>query len=329
MIPRHRVVAALGLIALASSGLSFAQSPTNVPRVAFLMSETLSAQADTIDAVRAGLRDHGYVDGKNIAIELRSADGNYDRLPDLAADLTRRKVDVIVAFGAKAVSAAMRATATIPIVDPAMGGGDPVGLGLSNSLARPGKNVTGIVQFSTEAGAKRVEFLKQALPGIVRVAALVNPVNMSTPTQVEAMRAMARALKLDLQPVEVRTAKELREAIAAAAERRVEGIIVATDTLFRANLVEIASLAAKYRLPSVGPKEFATMGGLIGYSTDRTEQYRRTGYFVDKILKGAKPDDLPIERIAKLELVINLRTAHALGIAIPQSILVRADEVIR
>jgi putative ABC transport system substrate-binding protein len=325
---RRQFVLALGAVAIAVPIVSFAQQPqTKVPRVAFLMSETVSAQADTIDAVRAGLRDHGYVEGKNIAIELRSADGDYDRLPGLAAELARLKIDVIVAFGTKAVMAAVGATSTLPIVDPSMG--DPVALGLSSGFARPGKNVTGIVPFTAEIGAKRVELLNQLLPRISRVAALFNPLNVSTPTQIEAMRTTANALKIELQAVEVRTLKEIRESISSAAERRVEGIIIATDTLFRANLVEIANLTAKHRLPSAGPREYAAAGGLIGYSTDRAEQYRHSAYFVDRILKGAKPDDLPIERVTKLQLVINAKTAHALGIAIPQSLLLRADEVIQ
>jgi putative tryptophan/tyrosine transport system substrate-binding protein len=277
--------------------------------------------------IARGLREHGYVEGKNIAIEFRSADGDYDRLPGLAVELASLKVDVIVAFGTKAVSAAQRATTTIPIVDPSMG--DPVALGLSSSLARPGGNITGIVQFSPEAAAKRVEFLKEALPRITRVAVLINPANTGTPPQLQAMRATANALKLELQSVEVRTSRDLRESIAATAKRRVEGIVVSTDTLFRANLVEIADLTAKHRLPSIGPKEFAAAGGLIGYGADVAEMYRHAAYFVDRILKGAKPGDLPIERVTKLELVINLKTANALSITIPQSLLVRADDVIR
>jgi putative ABC transport system substrate-binding protein len=324
---RREFVLALGAAAIGTPIVLLAQQQRLIPRVGFLMSETLSAQADAIDAVRAGLDDHGYVDGRNILIELRAADGDYDRLPKLAAELVRLNVDVIVAFGTKAVSAAVRATATIPIVDPSMG--DPVALGLSSGLARPGKNVTGIVQFSAEIGAKRVEFLKQALPRIARIAVLVNPVNASTPTQVKAMRTAANALNLDMQVFEVRSAKEIRESIAVAAERHAEGIIITTDTLFRPNFVEIANLAARYRLLSAGPSDFPAAGGLIGYSADRAGQYRHSAYFVDRILKGAKPDDLPIERVTKLQLVINAKTAQALGIAIPQSLLLRADDVIQ
>ena len=291
------------------------------------MSETLSAQASRMDALRAGLRERGYVEGKNIAIELRSADGNYDRLPQLAAELASLNVDVVVAFGAKAVSAAQRATTTLPIVDPSMG--DPVALGLSSSLARPGGNIIGSVTFNPEASAKGLEFLKEAVPRILRVALLINPANAESPLQQQVIRATANALKLELQALEVRNAKELGATFATMAQGRVEAIVVATDTLFRVNNSEIADLAAKQGLPSSGSREFAAAGGLIGYGTDPLVLYRRAAYFVDRILKGAKPDELPIERATKLELVINLKTAKALGITIPQSLLVRADDVIR
>jgi putative ABC transport system substrate-binding protein len=316
-------------VAIAVPIVSFAQQPeTKIPLVAFLMSETVSAQADTIEAVRAGLRDHGYIDGKNVKIELRSAEGNYDRLPGLAAELTRLNVDVIVAFGSKAVSAAVRSTTTIPIVDTSIGG-DLAALGLGDSLARPGKNVTGVAVLSQETGAKRIEFLKEALPQIALVTVLVNPLNASTPGQVQAMRATAASSKVDLDVAEVRSPQELREAIMAAARRTRGGLVVSTDTLFRANLIEIASLAAKHALPAIGPKEFAAVGGLMGYSPDRMEVYRRAAYFVDRILKGAKPNELPIERVTRVELVINAKTAKTLGITIPQSLLLRADDVIQ
>jgi putative ABC transport system substrate-binding protein len=328
VIARRHFVVALGLTPLALSRVCVAQQAAKVPRVGFLMSETVSAQADTIEAVRAGLRDHGYIDGKNIAIELRSAEGHYDRLPGLAAELTRLNVDVIVAFGSKAVSAAVRATTTIPIVDTSIGG-DLGALGLGNSLARPGKNVTGVAVLSQETGAKRVEFLKEALPQISLITVLVNPLNASTPGQVQAIRATAASAKVELEVAEVRTPQELREAIMAAARRARAGLVVSTDTLLRVNLVEIATLAANHALPAIGPKEFAAVGGLMGYSPDRIEVYRRAAYFVDRILKGAKPYELPIERVTRVELVINAKTAKALGITIPQSLLLRADEVIQ
>ena len=326
MIDRRQFVLALGVSALAAPLVSLAQQP-KVPRVGFLISETLSGQASRVDALRAGLRDRGYVEGKNIAIEIRAADGNYDRLPELAVELTRIKVDVIVAFGTKAVLAAMRASTTIPIVDPVMS--DPVALGLSNSLARPGGNITGSAQFGPEAYGKRLEFLKEAVPRVTRVGALINPANMASAMQVQAMRAAANALKLELQALEVRTAKEFGDTFAAMAQGRIEAIMVATDTLFRANYIELADLARKRKLPSTGTKEFAVAGGLIGYGADDAEMYRHAAYFVDRIIKGAKPVDLPIEQPTKLELVINLKTAKALGLTIPQSMLLRADEVIQ
>ena len=326
MIDRRQFVLAVVVTALVAAPVSLAQQ-RKVPRVGILISETVSGQASRVDAFRAGLHDHGYIEGKNIAIEIRSADGTYDRLPELAVELTRLKVDVIVAVGTKAVLAAMRATTTIPIVDPVMS--DPVALGVSNSLARPGGNVTGSAGFGPEAYAKRLQFLKEAVPRITRVGVLVNPANTASAMQVQAMRTAASALKLQLQILELRAASEFESAFAAMARGRIEGIMVATDTLFRANYNEIADLAGKQKLPSTGTKEFAAAGGLIGYGVDDAAMYRHAAYFVDRILKGAKPDELPIEQATKLQLVLNLKTAEALGIAIPQSLLVRADDVIR
>ena len=291
------------------------------------MSETLSAQTSRMDALRAGLRDRGYVEGKNIAVEIRTADGNYERLPELAAELVSLKVDVIVAFGTKAVSAAKRATTTIPIVDPVMA--DPVALGISSSLAHPGGNITGIAQFGPEAASKRVEFLREAVPRVTRVAVLSNPANPSSAVDFNAIRDAANVLKLELQLLEARSQAEFRQAFSAMAQRRIEAIVVLTDTLFRSNAVEISDLAIKQRLPLAGPKEFAAAGGLIGYGYDPVELYRHAAYFVDRLLKGAKPGDLPIEQATKFDLVINLKTAKALGIKVPQSLLVRANDVIR
>ncbi len=327
MIARRPFVFALGASAFAAPLGLFPQQSAKVPRVGFLMSETLSAQASRIEALRTGLRDRGYVEGKNITIELRFADGNYDRLPELAAELVSLKIDVIVAFGTKAVSAAKRATTTIPIVDPVMT--DPVALGLSSSLAHPGGNITGIAQFGPEAASKRVEFLKEAVPRATRVAVLSNPANPSSAVDFNAIRDAASVLKLELQLLEAQSQGEFRQAFSAMAQRRTEAIVVLTDTLFRSNAVEISDLALKQRLPLAGPKEFAAAGGLIGYGYDPVELYRHAAYFVDRILKGAKPGDLPIEQAARFYLVINLKTAKALGITIPQSLLVRANDVIR
>ena len=325
---RRQLLVLLGAATLAVHRPLFAQSQQRaVPKIGFLISETLAGQAGRIAALRAGLRELGYIEGKNIAIATRSADGNYDRLPGLAAELADLKVELIVAFGSKAVSAAKLATTTIPIVDPVMG--DPVAFGLSGSLARPTGNITGSSQFGPEAAAKRVQFLKEAVPSIKRVAVLINPANTSSAMQVEAIRVAANALKLELHVVEVRNAKEFGEIFSAMAQEHIDSIVVATDTLFRANAIEVANLVAKQRLPSIGAKEFAVAGGLIGFGADDADLYRHAAYFVDKILKGAKPGDLPIELPTKFQLVINLKTAKALGLEIPQSLLLRADEVVR
>ncbi len=327
MISRRELLIALGACALAAPLAPFAQQQGKVPRIGFLIAETLSGQASRIEALRAGLRDLGYVEGRNIAIELRPADGDYDRLPGLAAELVRLKVDVLVAFGIKALVAAKGATTTIPIVIPATSS-DPVAMGLISSLARPGGNVTGSTSFGPEIMAKRLEVLKDVMPRITRVAVLVNPANSSFGPTFQQMDITAKSLKLLLQPFEVRTPGEFGSAFAAMAKGRVDAIVVQDDTMFGVNAKAIVGHVAKKRLLSVGSNGFAEAGGLIGYGGTDTEMYRRGAYFVDRILKGAKPGDLPIERATRFKLVLNLKTAKALGIRIPQSILVRADKVI-
>jgi len=325
---RRRIVLALLAGALAAPLASFAQQPQGtVPRIGFLISETLSSQARRVEALRSGLRDLGYVEGKSIAIEVRSADGRYDRLPELAAELTRLKVDVLVAFGIKAVVAAKHATTTIPIVVPATAS-DLVAMGLISSLARPGGNITGSAMFGPETAAKQVELFKEAVPRITRVAVLLNPANAARGVILQSMRATANSLKLELQPFEVRTPKEFGRTFSAMIRGRVDALAVSQDTLFGSNASEIADGAARQRLPSTGNKEFAEAGGLIGYGANNAELYRRGAYFVDRILKGTKPADLPVEGPTRFELVVNMKTAKALGIKIPQSILIRADKVI-
>ena len=305
----------------------FAQQPqAKVPRVAFLISETIPGTSSRIEAMRAGLRDHGYVEDKNVVVEIWAADGDYERLADLAAAAVRNKVDVMVAFGTKAVSAAKRATTTIPIVDPVMG--DPVAYGLASSLARPEGNVTGLAAFGDVLHVKRVELLKELVPRIVRLAFILNPANPSAAVAGERVRAAATRLSLDFKPFEVRDPKDLDKVFSAIAKAGADSIVVSSDTLFRSHAKEVAALAAKYRLPSVGTNEYAEAGGLIGYGVNDAQLFRRGAYFVDKILKGAKPGDLPIERPTRFELVLNKKTARALSIKIPESILIRADREI-
>ena len=327
MIARRRLILAMGASVLAIPLRSFGQPQRRIPRIGFLVPETPANEATRMDALRAGLREHGYSEGKNVEIVVKSANGSYDRLPALALELVSLKVDLIVAFGTKAVSAAVLATSTIPIVDPVMG--DPVALGLTDSLARPGKNVTGLVQFSPEAGGKRLEFLKEAVPRVTRVALLINPANLGSARLLELMGDTASALRVELRILEVRDGGELGKVFETIAQDRLEAIAVSTDTLLRANATEIADRAIKQKVPSTGASEFAAAGGLIGYGPDPLSLYRRAAYFVDKILKGAKPDGLPIERATKFDLVINLRTARMLGLKVPQPLLVRANEVIQ
>ena len=298
-----------------------------VYRIGLLGTHSHSSHAKGVEALRAGLRDLGYVEGKNIAIEYRWAEGKYDRLPDLAAELVRLKVDVIVTTGGTPPAlVAQQATTTIPIVT--TGVGDAVGAGLAANLARPG-NITGLTDFVPELTTKRLELLKEAMPRTRRVAVLVNPDNLQrgAPT-FKAMESTAGSLKVTLHKVEIRRPDEFEHAFSTMAESRVDAVVVMQDALFNANVRVIADLAAKKRLPSSGTKDLAEAGGVIGYGWNTSDNNRRAATFVDKILRGAKPADLPFEQPTKFELVINLKTAKALGLTIPQSLLLRADEII-
>jgi putative ABC transport system substrate-binding protein len=321
---RRKILIALGAGALAAPLAAFAQQKGKVWRIGFL--GAVSA-ADRVEALRAGLRDLGYVEGKNIVIEFRWAEGKYERLPDLAAELVRLKVDVFVTYGTPGVLAAKSATTTIPIVMASVG--DALALGLVASLARPGGNVTGMTGFGPEGAAKRLELLKDAFPRTRQVAVLLNPDTLISMTVVfPAMEATAKSLKLELQQFGVRGPGDIDNAFAAMAKRRVDAVVTTDDSVVVAHFGAIAKLAAKMRLPSVGLPEFAEAGGLMAYGVNRLELFRRAGYFVDRILKGAKPADLPVEQATRFETVVNLKTAKALGIKIPQSFLLRTDRVI-
>jgi putative ABC transport system substrate-binding protein len=279
-----------------------------------------------VEGLRAGLRDAGYEEGKNIAIEFRWAEGEYGRLANLAAELIRLDVHVLVTQGTPAARAARRATTTVPIVMASVG--DPVSTGLVASLARPGGNITGLTFFVPELSAKRLELLKEAVPHVTRAAFLSNPENASTRPSLRAMEISARSLKLDLQHFEVRGPEEFDGVFAAMARLRIEALVVGNDGMLIANARAIGSLAARRRLPSSGPNEFAQTGGLIGYDVNHFEQYRRAAAYVDRIARGTKPGELPIERPTKFEMVLNRKTAKILGIAIPQQLLLRVDRVI-
>ncbi|HKA45345.1 MAG TPA: ABC transporter substrate-binding protein [Burkholderiales bacterium] len=323
---RRKLLIALGAGALSAPFASLAQQQTKVARIGFLGAETPSDTATRVEAMRSGLRDLGYVEVRNIVIEFRWAEGKYDRLRDLAAELVGLKVDVIVTDGAKAVLAAKQATTTVPIVIGNVS--DPVALGLVSSLARPGGNITGSASFGPETVAKRLELLRQFMPHLRRVGALLNPGNPSSAPKLEAMQTAAKSLKVELYPAEVRASSEFDGVFASLAAKRVEAVIVDTDTLFVANGNAIAVIATKTRLPSAGSAEYAEAGGMLGYGPNLLELFRRAAYFIDRILKGARPGDLPIERASRFELVINVKTAKALGVTIPKAVLVRADRLI-
>ena len=298
-----------------------------MPVIGFLGALSASDWVSQTEALRAGLRDLGYVEGKNIVIEFRWAQGNYDRLPDLASQLVRLKVDVLVTYGTPGTRAAKEATTTIPIV--MNSGGDAVAMGLVASLNRPGANITGSTQFGPEIVAKRLELLKEGVHSITQVGVLVNPDNpLTRGVGLEALETTARTSKVLIQRFEVRERNEFESVFLTMANKRVDAVVITADAMFISNRRIIANLALKNRLPSTGFTEFAKAGGLIGYGVNDLEIYRRFAHFVDKILKGTKPADLPVERATRFKLIINLKTAKALGLTVPPTLLARADEVI-
>jgi ABC-type uncharacterized transport system substrate-binding protein len=306
-----------------------AQQPVKVPRIGFLSANSPSdpRNAGLLGAFREGLRDLGYVEGQNIAIEFRWAEGKYDRLPGLAAELVSLKVDIIIAAALPAIRAAAQATGSIPIVMATSL--DPMAAGLVAGLARPGGNITGLSAMAPDLVGKQLELLKEVVPKVSRVALLGNPANPGTAPMVRRAQDAARELGVRLQPLEARGPSEIDRAFAAMTRERAGALIVLLDVMFAEHRARIADLAAKHRLPAVyGLQEYAEAGGLMVYGSSFVERFRRAATFVDKILKGAKPADLPIEQPTKFELVINLKTAKALGLTIPQSLLQRADQVI-
>ncbi len=321
-------ISILALGALAAPLAADAQPPPKVPRIGILWASPISANAHLREAFRQGLRELGYVEGRNVALELRYAEGKLDRLPDLAAELVRLKVDVIVAANTPTALAAKQATRTIPIVMALSG--DPVESGLVASLARPGGNVTGLSLMAPELGGKRLQLLKEVVPRASRVAVLSNPNNPFTGLMVRETEAAARVLGVQLQAREIRAPEDIDRAFQAAIRGRASALIVVDDGLVFTHRARIAALAAKSRLPAIYPfRESVEAGGLMSYATNFADSYRRAATYVDKILKGAKPADLPVEQPTRFELVINVKTANALGLTFPQSVLIRADQVIQ
>jgi putative ABC transport system substrate-binding protein len=278
-----------------------------------------------IEAFRSALRDHGYIEGQNVRIEYRWAEGNYGRLPGLAVDLVDRKVDIIITQGTPAAFAAKQVTTTIPIVMAIVG--DPVDSGIVASYARPGGNVTGSSFFFPEINAKRLELMKSLMPGLKRAGVLMNPDNLAMTSVLRAMDEVAKAMDVKLSHVEVRRLDELDSAFAQA-KSQLEAHTVIDEGLFIANAKRIAELAIRHRLPGVGFREYCEAGGLAAYGVNFPHIWSRAAVFVDKILKGTKPADLPIEQATRFEFIINLRTAKSFGLEVPPTLLARADEVI-
>ena len=308
-----------------------AQQPKKIPRIAYLSNTDRASESARAEAIRLALRERGYIEGQNIATEYRYMEGKLDRATELAAELVRLKVDIIVVAGGMGpIRAAMNATKTIPIVMVG-GGADPVEARLIESLARPGGNVTGLTNLSGELGGKRLELLKEAVPKLARVAVLYDLANASNVLEVkELLPVAARALKLTLQPWEVRGTDDFDRVFAAMSKQRPDGLYVLGGGLVRANHKRIAGFALKSRLPSVaGVSGAVDAGGLMYYGADQADSSRRVAYYVDKILKGAKPADLPVEQPTKFELVINLKTAKQIGVTIPPEVLARASRLIK
>ena len=319
----------VAVILLTVAIVTEAQQPKKVPRIGYLWPGNPTSETTDSGAIRQALRELGYIEGQSIASEYRYADGKPDRFPELAAELVRLKVDIIVVAGNAPIRAAKNATKTIPIV--MAGGSDPVDAGLVESLARPGGNVTGLTSLDRELGGKRLELLKEAVPKVARVAVLYDPANARQVREAkEVLPVTARALGLTIQPWPIRGADGFEKIFGEQSKERPHGLSVIGGTLMNANQKRIARFALKNRLPSMYPdRQFVDVGGLISYGADNAENYRRVAYYVDRILKGAKPADLPVEQPTKFELVINLKTAKQIGVTIPQSMLYRADKVIK
>jgi len=321
----------IAVVLLAVGVTAEAQQPKKVPRIVYLASADPARDSTRAEGIRLALRELGYIEGQNIAIEYRYAEGKVDRAPELAAELVRLKVDIIVvAGGDPVIQAAKNATKTIPIVMVGPGS-DPVEAGFVESLARPGGNVTGVTNLGRELGGKRLELLKEAVPKVARVAVLYDPAFRPSVIEVkEVLPAAARALELTIQPWQVRGTDDFERVFAALSKQRPDGLYPGGGPLMATNGKQIADFALKSRLPSMYyNREAVDAGGLMSYGADLADSYRRVAYYVDKILKGAKPADLPVEQPTKFELVVNLKTAKQIGVTIPPNVLARADKVIK
>jgi putative tryptophan/tyrosine transport system substrate-binding protein len=326
LMRRRDLVASLAATAAAWPRPGYAQQKA-MPVIGFLSSEEPGAFAPLVAAFRQGLSETGYVERQNVAIEYRWAEGHYDRLPALAADLVGRKVDLIATGSTTAILAAKSATSTIPIVF--FGGGDPVRDGLVASLARPGGNLTGVSVMASELMPKRLELLTELVPQAKVIALLANPNNAGTEPMIRDVREAARAKGVQLHILKATTEIEIDAAFATLVRLHADALVIGADSFFTSRLDHLVTLAARHDVPAIYfGREFAAAGGLISYGTSRTGTWRQVGIYAGRILKGANPADLPVEQPTKFELVINLKTAKALGLTVPPALLARADEVI-
>jgi putative tryptophan/tyrosine transport system substrate-binding protein len=318
----------VAVVLLAVAAIAEAQQPGKIPRIGFLIGSSPSANAARIEAFRHGLRELGYVEGKNIVIEFRSAEGQFDRLPDLAAEIVRLKVDVIVTSGPIINRPAKEATSTIPIV---MGfDNDPVGNGFVASLARPGGNMTGLANLAPEITGKQLELLKEIVPRLSRVAVFGNSKEPSNPQLLTEAESAAEAFRIKLQYLDVLSPKYIETAFRAARTGRADALLILGAFIFNPHRAQIADLAVGSRLPAIyNAVEWVEAGGLMSYGTSFPDLFRRAAVYVDKILKGAKPSDLPVEQPIKFEFVVNLKAAKQIGLTIPPNVLARADRVIK
>jgi putative ABC transport system substrate-binding protein len=321
------IIGLVGVLSVVTPLIAGAQPAGKVHRIGFLGNSTAILEAHLVGPFREGLLELGYIQGQNIVIEYRWAEGKYERFPDLISQLLTQRVDVIVTAGTPATQAVKKATTVVPLVMVAVG--DPVGAGIVASLQRPGGNITGLTSISDETEGKRLQLLREVLPTVSRIAVLSNPSNQSVPPLLKEMRAAARNLGIKVTVFDVRTAEAFEETFSAIATERPGALIVVGDRLFLHNRHRIMDLAAQQRLPTVPVHpELIEVGGLFFYGPSYPGMHRRAAYFVDRILKGAKPADLPVERPSRFELIVNVKAAKALGLKIPPSLLLRADRVI-
>jgi putative tryptophan/tyrosine transport system substrate-binding protein len=318
----------LAIFVLATAPCAQAQQATRIPVIGRLGASSPSAEAARAEALRQGLHELGYIEGKNIVIEWRHAEGKLDRVPALAAELVRLKVDIIVTAGPAATRSAKQATATIPIV--MAYDDDPVGSGFVASLARPGGNITGLSTLSPEISGKQLELLKEIVPKLSRVGVLGDVIRPGTPQALREINVAADAFRVQVQYLEVRGPKDIETAFRAASKERADAVLVLGSAVLTTHRTAIVELAVKSRLPTIYNRpEFVEEGGLVFYGVSYTELFRRAATYVDKILKGAKPADLPVEQPKKFEFIINLKAAKQIGLTVPPNVLARADRLIK